>query len=298
MIAAYRRWQRNASSILGINRRNLDFIYRLNRRSRFPLVDDKVRAKNILSIHGIAIPEALAVVDTRAGIAAAIPALERHEDFVVKPACGFGGGGIEVFGGPTCETGEGSDRTARLRFHMTSILAGMYSLDAEHDRVLVEELVVENPGLRAIHGDAGVCDIRLILSDGRVVMAMLRVPCQASRPTANLHRGGIGVGIDMETGLTTFAVCRGRPILSHPDTGVALSGIAVPFWDEALEMARPLNEMFGLGYLGVDVVVHATRGPLVLEINARPGLAIQLANMRGLRTALSGGVPSRGGSRC
>jgi glutathione synthase/RimK-type ligase-like ATP-grasp enzyme len=45
-------------------------------------------------------------------------------------------------------------------------------------------------------------------------------------------------------------------------------------------------DAFGLGFVGVDVVHDEHRGPLVLELNARPGLAIQLANRRGLRPVL------------
>lgn len=38
----------------------------------------------------------------------------------------------------------------------------------------------------------------------------------------------------------------------------------------------------GLGYIGVDIVLDRDLGPLVLELNARPGLSIQLANKIGL----------------
>ena len=37
-----------------------------------------------------------------------------------------------------------------------------------------------------------------------------------------------------------------------------------------------------MGYLGVDIVIDATAGPLMLELNARPGLNIQIANQEGL----------------
>jgi glutathione synthase/RimK-type ligase-like ATP-grasp enzyme len=40
--------------------------------------------------------------------------------------------------------------------------------------------------------------------------------------------------------------------------------------------------MTGLGYLGVDLMIDEDKGPLMLEVNARPGLAIQLANGIGL----------------
>jgi len=42
----------------------------------------------------------------------------------------------------------------------------------------------------------------------------------------------------------------------------------------------------GLGYLGVDVAIDETAGPLVLELNARPGLSIQNANRCGLKSRL------------
>ena len=53
-------------------------------------------------------------------------------------------------------------------------------------------------------------------------------------------------------------------------------------WQEMLVMASRCYEATGLGYMGVDLVVDANEGPLLLELNARPGLAIQMANGRGL----------------
>ena len=38
--------------------------------------------------------------------------------------------------------------------------------------------------------------------------------------------------------------------------------------------------------MGADVVVDARAGPVILEMNARPGLAIQLANRIGLQHRL------------
>jgi hypothetical protein len=40
--------------------------------------------------------------------------------------------------------------------------------------------------------------------------------------------------------------------------------------------------MTGLGYMGTDMVLDKEEGPMVLELNARPGLAIQIANGAGL----------------
>jgi glutathione synthase/RimK-type ligase-like ATP-grasp enzyme len=48
-----------------------------------------------------------------------------------------------------------------------------------------------------------------------------------------------------------------------------------------------LADGLGLGYLGVDFVLDAFGGPVVLEANARPGLAIQVAHRRGLGPRLA-----------
>ena len=59
-------------------------------------------------------------------------------------------------------------------------------------------------------------------------------------------------------------------------------GLSIPHWDDLLEMAARCCELAGLGYIGVDFVLDRERGPLILELNARAGLAIQIANGNGL----------------
>ena len=51
----------------------------------------------------------------------------------------------------------------------------------------------------------------------------------------------------------------------------------------SLTVARDLAP---LGYLGVDIVLDRELGPMMLELNARPGLAIQIANNQGLAPIL------------
>ncbi|MGD8844202.1 MAG: sugar-transfer associated ATP-grasp domain-containing protein [Desulfobacteraceae bacterium] len=99
---------------------------------------------------------------------------------------------------------------------------------------------------------------------------------------ANLHQGAIGAGVDMATGQTLDAVWRNRVIKEHPDTGHLVSGIQIPHWEKLLQLAAGCYELTGMGYLGVDLVIDAVKGPLILELNARPGLSIQMANQCGL----------------
>ncbi len=165
------------------------------------------------------------------------------------------------------------------------MLSGLYSLAGQRDRVVVEYYVRCDPELAKI-SYRGVPDIRMIVFRGFPLMAMIRLPTHLSDGRANLHQGAVGVGIDLATGETLQGVQEDRRIDEHPDTGHPLAGIFMPAWDQILEMAARCFEMTGLGYLGVDIVVDRDLGPLILELNARPGLAIQIANGSGLRHRL------------
>lgn len=60
----------------------------------------------------------------------------------------------------------------------------------------------------------------------------------------------------------------------------------MPHWDKLLKLTAACYDMTGLGYLGVDIVLDEKDGPLILELNGRPGLAIQIANDRGIQPRL------------
>src|SRR5205823_2388245 len=156
-----------------------------------------------------------------------------------------------------------------------------YSLGGRPDVALVQQRVRPHPAFAAV-SHRGVPDVRVIVYRGEPAMAMLRLPTRESGGRANLHQGGIGAGVDLATGRTGRAVQRDRVVARHPDTGRPLLGVRVPSWGRVLEIARRVAAEVGLGYLGVDLVIDRDRGPLLLEANARPGLAIQTANGRGL----------------
>ena len=71
-------------------------------------------------------------------------------------------------------------------------------------------------------------------------------------------------------------------ITRHPDTGELIGGLEIPGWRDLLTAAMKLSDALEMGYIGVDFVVDAKIGPVVLEANARPGLAIQVAHRIGL----------------
>jgi len=113
-------------------------------------------------------------------------------------------------------------------------------------------------------------------------MGMLRLATKESDGKANLHQGAIGVGLDIATGHALRAVQHNNIVTHHPDTGADLSDIQISNWQELLLLTAQCYEVSRLGYLGCDIVVDRDRGPLILELNARPGLSIQIANNTGL----------------
>ncbi len=273
------------TGVLGINERNADYTLAWNKRHLYPLVDDKLRTKRLAQDAGIPVPELYGVVEVDHQVVELPEFLQGFQDFVVKPASGSGGDGIIVITGKA----KGLYRRAsgllmdqqELKHHVSNILSGMYSLGGHPDKALIEYRVRFDPVFEAI-SYLGVPDVRIIVFCGVPVMSMVRLPTRMSDGKANLHQGAIGAGIDIATGRTLTAVWRNGIVEEHPDTGNPVTGVQIPHWERLIRMAAHCYELTGLGYIGVDLVLDETKGPLVLELNARPGLNIQIANRTGL----------------
>jgi alpha-L-glutamate ligase-like protein len=269
--------------VLGINARNQKYTLRVNERRFYPLVDDKLATKRMCQEAGIPVPRLLAVAEVHAEAKRLLPQLAGESAFVLKPARGAMGNGILVIDVRDGKMMRGQRVVSAEDFvyHAAGIISGLYSLAGHADVAMVEEKLVIDPRIAHLAVD-GVPDLRVIVYRGIPVMAMTRLPTTASGGRANLHQGALGVGIDLETGETTHAMLRSRTILVHPDNGHPLIGFTIPSFDQVLTTAVSAASHTGLGYVGADVVIDAKLGPAILELNARPGLAIQLANRAGL----------------
>src|SRR5690554_252275 len=278
-------WRLSKIGMLGINCRNRDFIGRYNPRHLFPQVDDKLKTKLLAQRHKLATPSLRFVVREQHSINRIEQQLHDLEGFVLKPAKGAGGRGILVIIGRHGDRfikASGAEITIEdIRRHMTNTLAGLYSLGGTPDVVLVEDLI-EFDQVFDGYSHEGVPDIRIVVFKGYPVMAMLRLATRASDGKANLHQGAVGVGLDIATGRCRQAVQYDQTIRVHPDTKKPLDQIQLHDWRELLLLASGCYDMAGLGYMGTDIVLDRSRGPQLLELNARPGLSIQVANGMGL----------------
>lgn len=279
-----------SKQILGMNARNYLYIARYNKNSAKIRADDKLQTKKTLLGSNIPTSEIIHSFATRKGIKNYSWHLP-EEGFVIKPARGFGGEGILVFKNwdNTAQTGitiSGENYTLKeLQSHILDIFDGIYSLQTLPDKAYIEKKITPNAFFKKL-APLGLPDIRVIVFNKVPVMAMLRLPTAESHGKANLHQGAIGVGIGMRTGITKHAVFKGKALKFIPGTKIKASGIRIPDWTDILQLSSKAQTSSGLGYAGVDIVLDEKKGPLVLEINARPGLEIQNANLSSLRTRL------------
>ena len=277
--------QLKRNGVLGMNQRNVRYISRYNDRRYYPLVDNKLTTKVVAERAGLAVPGLIAVVDTQHAVEQFRDSILDLDEFVAKPAQGSGGKGILVI---TARNEQGYIKASgdnvtvpQIRRHLTNTLSGLHSLGGRNDVAFIEELVRINPYFDQ-YSYEGVPDIRLIAFQGYPVMGMLRLATRESDGKANLHQGAIGVGLDIATGRAVQAVQHNRVVTHHPDSGARLDDISIPNWSELLYLSARCYEATHLGYLGCDIVIDKDRGPLILELNARPGLSIQIANNAGL----------------
>ena len=282
-------WQLQKAGVLGMNERNIRLIGEKNKRKNYRFADNKFVTKQLAKEVGIPTPELYGRIRFIGELRKLDQVLEPYSEFVLKPSRGAGGNGVLVI--TAREDGEylsiSGDRytSSDLRQHCARILHGLYSLGGKPDEVLIEYRVHFAQDLREMSYQ-GVPDFRIIVYQGSPTLAMGRFPTSQSSGKANLHQGAVGVGIDMESGVTHGGVQGSRKVTHHPDTDAPLQGVQIPHWTQICDIASSCFELTQLGYLGADIILDEKLGPLLLEINVRPGLAIQIANDCGLKVPL------------
>lgn len=278
-----------SKNVLGMNARNYLYINRYNTGSGIRIADNKLLTKRLLAEHNLPTSKLFHVFDTANSVRNFNWGSLPESGFVIKPSCGYAGAGIisiKRFVGESFVTVFNKRlRKSDLETHILDILDGAHSLQNVSDSAIIEGRIKLHPFFRKLV-EAGIPDIRIIVFNRVPIMGMLRLPTRESRGKANVHLGAIGVGVDMRTGITTNGVQFGEPVSRMPDTRHKIRGIKIPHWNDILLLASDVQAMSDMGYVGVDIILDIEKGPMVLEINARPGLSIQVANMASLLTRL------------
>lgn len=276
--------------VVGINSRNRDFVYQRNSKTLLDLAADKLASKSVLSEHDIPIPETLLKLESLTQINDLPRSLFGNKGFALKPNKGSQGNGILIIkgfqDGVFLGVGEKSYSVLELKQHCSEIIAGSFSQNGDEDTAYVEPLIEQHDCFQQL-APYGLSDIRVILSNGRIISAMLRMPTEQSDGKANLHQGAIGIGVDIETGITVSAKHKKVDLLEHPNSGKSLLNINIPFWSEIRLISEDCFKAIPLGYIGVDICIDKSLGPLVLEVNGRPGIEIQNIQERGFYSELS-----------
>ncbi|MBD3224352.1 MAG: alpha-L-glutamate ligase-like protein [Caldithrix sp.] len=284
MLEYLKKFNRLHGKVLGINQRNLDYIYPNNPREHFKLADDKSETKKILEEHDIPTPPTYALIQSMGELQEQWQAAAKQKAVAIKPAMGRGGGGILILeknndglwqkpsGKPVPEE--------HIQRHIANILFGVYSFGS-NDKAIIEYMVVNHPLLARI-SSGGVPDLRVITYKNKNIMSMLRVPTKKSDGRANLHQGALGIAVDLESGTIGEGTLKGTIYREHPDSCTQFYGETVPFWNDIMSITTHVSEVFPFKYMGTDIVLDRDLGPLVMEINLRPGLEIQNVNRQGL----------------
>jgi alpha-L-glutamate ligase-like protein len=280
---------KKSNGLLGINARNLNFIQSGGSKRGKKIVDEKLLTKKVLRKADLPVAKVIAQIRNWQEYNnfdwGSLP-----DSFVLKPNRGFGGEGIMVtFGrkknGKWVLPGNREAEIEDFKIQVGNILDGNYSLSSAPDIAFFEERLKIHPDFK-LYSYKGIPDVRVIVYNKVPVMAMLRLPTKQSNGKANLHQGGIGAGVDILTGRTTRALQNGALIDIHPETKFPLRNLKIPDWEEVLRIAVEASIACGLNYVGVDVAHDREKGPMILELNARPGLAIQVANLAPLKDRL------------
>lgn len=280
-------WLLNDKGILGLNSRSLEYIRPYNKKKTIKLADDKIKTKKFLSARGVPVPKLYATIKSK-------QELEKFDfnslpnSFVLKPNYGFGGEGIVPIStkrGDHWVTSSGKKITkAEMIDQISDILDGRYSISNVGDTAFFEQLIISHDSL-ANFSYTGLPDIRVVVHNLIPVMAMLRLPTKESSGKANMHLGAVGVGIDIAKGEATYIAYKDKIIDEIPGVG-PIKGLKIPFWDDILMIASNCQLITNLGYMAVDICIDKTTGPVLLEINARAGLSVQIANLAPLKKRL------------
>lgn len=274
--------------ILGQNSRNLNYIYAYNDEKAKKLADSKIKTKEFLSKKWINVSQSIVTLYKHSEIE--YLDLENIElPFVVKPNAWYWWKWILIFDKRDSIWNFVSNywevySKEKLLQHIKDIMDWFYSLSGSRDKVIIEKKIILDSSIELLW-KYWLPDIRVIVFNSVPVMAMLRVPTANSKWKANLHAWACWIWIDIWTWKLTYITQFRKQIKSVPWIW-DVRWIELPNWDKVLQLAAKTQQITEIWYIWCDIVLDDKVGPLLLEMNIRPWLEVQLANMAPLEERL------------
>ena len=293
--------------ILGINKRNLAYIKKLNPQKGIRLADNKSKTKNFLEQRSIPVPKTYKHIKDRKELLEFDFGTLPSDIFVIKPNKWSKGKGIFILKRiplypvdtrPVHRRAHWLDRIhhyiyknipdypygyeyrwriisdSQLKKKLVAIFEGNYTLSHKADTILIEEKILPGSWFEQFC-EHWLADIRVIICNLVPVAAMLRMPTIKSGGVANLAQWGMAFGIDIPKGvITTLATDTKIYYKDFPQDYAHLYKFAIPFWEDILLYSANIQYFVNMGYIGIDWVI-TPQWPKLLEINGKAWLEIQ-----------------------
>jgi len=116
-----------------------------------------------------------------------------------------------------------------------------------------------------------------LVQNGKGDSELLGVMCMMGAHGAecsNWHFGGVCANVKSDGTVDKYGYSMSdKRVTKHPDSGVVFEGYKIPYYDEAVALAkRCMKSFYGLKSVGWDIAI-TTNGPIVIEGNDDWGLA-------------------------
>lgn len=277
---------RNDLPVLISKERSLAKLARTNPPQEQSTTENKSVFYRLCRAAGLPIPQTYGVFDHGRGTDAGGAELEGRdawvsyfattlpEHFIVKDVGGAYGSGFAAF--ERCD--------GRYRKIGGGLFDGPGLFDELVQRsnsgLVIQERLFDHPDLEKLSGRRGLQTIRInteMHPDGTVSLLFYWLKIRVGdNVTDNFSMGTVGnlAGFGKRDegvleGARTPDICGSgfRTIDTHPDTGVSLKGFRIPFWTQAVDLAKTAHRSFPkCGTLGWDIAVTPT-GPRIIEAN-------------------------------
>lgn len=140
---------------------------------------------------------------------------------------------------------------------------------------LIEAYLPQHPTLAALNPDS-LNTLRLLVleENGHFTTrgGILRIGRKGSQ-VDNTSSGGFACPIDLSSGTVLEAIDLSparESFDTHPDSGIRIAGMHIPFWGECMELAEFCLSIYpNMRFAGMDIAVGED-GPCVIELNVDP----------------------------